>query len=167
MLAESFEAKKRAHDAEHEKRKAGLDSREQALDKLRQDLDDRSARHARREQSRALQEKISDRSENFTLTRSTRSKRIPVHSIFAALLLLSAVLVARSLSTPVTATEGAELWLGLARFPLGTLEFALTAMFYIRWTDQWFRQHANQEFRLQQLALDVDRAGYATEMLME
>ena len=36
-----------------------------------------------------------------------------------------------------------------------------------RWNDQWFRQHANQEFRFQQLALDVDRAGYAVEMLME
>ena len=69
--------------------------------------------------------------------------------------------------TPVTATEGAAFWLGLGRLPLGALGFALTAVFYIRWTDQWFRQHANQEFRLQQLALDVDRAGYATEMLME
>ena len=47
------------------------------------------------------------------------------------------------------------------------LGFALTAVFYIRWNDQWFRQHADQEFRLQQLALDVDRAGYATEMLLE
>ena len=51
--------------------------------------------------------------------------------------------------------------------PLGTLGFALTAIFYIRWNDQWFRQHANQEFKLQQLALDVDRAGYAAEMLLE
>ena len=50
---------------------------------------------------------------------------------------------------------------------MGALWFALTSIFYIRWTDQWFRQHADQEFRLQQLALDVDRAGYATEMLLE
>ena len=83
------------------------------------------------------------------------------------MLFLSAGLITLSLLTPVTATEGAEFWLGLGRLPVGALGFALTAVFYIRWTDQWFRQHANQEFRLQQLALDVDRAGYATEMLLE
>ena len=59
------------------------------------------------------------------------------------------------------------MWLELGRLPLGVVGFALTAIFYIRWNDQWFRQHADQEFRLQQLALDVDRAGYATEMLLE
>ena len=166
-LDESFAERGRALEARHEKRIAELESRDEELNKLRQELDDRSARHARREQSRALQHKISDRSENFTLTPSTQRKRQPVHVIFNALLLLSAALIAHSLWTPATATEGAEFWLGLGRLPVGALGFALTAVFYIRWTDQWFRQHANQEFRLQQLALDVDRAGYATEMLME
>ncbi len=70
-------------------------------------------------------------------------------------------------ATPPESVDVPEFWLGLGRLPVGALGFALTAVFYIRWTDQWFRQHANQEFRLQQLALDVDRAGYATEMLME
>ena len=166
-LTESFEEKTRGLDTKYEERNARLESRELDLNNLRRELDDRSARHARREQSRALQNKISDRSENFTLTQSTQSKRYPVHIIFVALLLLSSALIAFSLSVPVQATEGAEFWLGLGRLPLGALGFALTAVFYIRWTDQWFRQHANQEFRLQQLALDVDRAGYATEMLLE
>ena len=166
-LTESLEAKERTIDAHYQERNAGLDSREQELERLRLDLDDRTARHARREQSRALQEKISRRSEDFSLTRATRNKRIPVHLIFIVLLSLSSGLIAVSLLYPVAATEGAEFWLGLVRLPIGALGFALTALFYIRWTDQWFRQHANQEFRLQQLALDVDRAGYATEMLME
>lgn len=166
-LTESFEEKARKLDTEHGERCARLESRERDLKTLRRELDDRSARHARREQSRALQKKISDRSQDFTLTRSTQRKRYPVHIIFAFLLFLSGALVAVSLWNPVTATEGVEFWLGLGRLPLGALGFALTAVFYIRWTDQWFRQHANQEFRLQQLALDVDRAGYATEMLLE
>ena len=166
-LTESFEAKEQTLDSQHQERDARLDSREQELEKLRLDLDDRNARHARREQSRALQEKISHRSEDFSLTRATRNKRIPVHLIFIVLLSLSASLIAGSLVYPVAATAGAEFWLGLVRLPIGALGFALTALFYIRWTDQWFRQHANQEFRLQKLALDVDRAGYATEMLME
>ena len=70
-LDESFAEKSRTLEARHEKRNAELESHEDELNKLRQELDDRSARHARREQSRALQEKISARSENFTLTPST------------------------------------------------------------------------------------------------
>ena len=166
-LTASFDEKNQALDAKYEERTAALELHEQELEKLRRDLDDRSARHARREQSRALQQKIADRSEKFTLTTATQRKRLPVHGIFVFLLLLSGGLIARSLLFPAMATEGGALWLELGRLPLGVLGFALTAVFYIRWNDQWFRQHADQEFRLQQLALDVDRAGYATEMLLE
>lgn len=166
-LSVSFDEKNEELEKTHEERAAALEARERELDERRRELDDRSARHARREQSRALQQKISDRSEKFTLTPETQRKRRPIHLIFAGLLLVSAGLVARSLFIPVAATEGVASWLELVRLPLGVLGFALTAVFYIRWNDQWFRQHADQEFRLQQLALDVDRAGYATEMLLE
>jgi hypothetical protein len=45
--------------------------------------------------------------------------------------------------------------------------FALTAAFYVRWNDAWFRQHADEEFRLKRLDLDIDRAHYVVEMLLE
>ena len=166
-LTASFDEKNRALEANHEARTAEFEAREQDLTTRRRELDDRSARHARREQSRALQQKLSDCSAKFTLTSETRRKRIPVHVILGSLLLFSGGLTAYSLLVPTTATEGVRFWLGLGRLPLGALGFALTTIFYIRWTDQWFRQHADQEFRLQQLALDVDRAGYAAEMLLE
>ena len=163
----SFEEKDQAREKKHEKRGAALDTREHELDTLRQELDDRSARHARREQSRALQKKIAERSKKFTLTPDTELKRWPIHTIFLGLLALTGGLIIRSLLVPAMATEGFALWLELGRLPLGAVGFALTSIFYIRWNDHWFRQHADQEFRLQQLALDVDRAGYVTEMLLE
>ncbi len=166
-LAASFEEKEQTLAKKYEERTAELEAREKDLDKQRQDLDDRTARHARREQSRALQEKIANRSEKFTLTPDTQRKRWPVHAIFGLLLLVSGGLIARSLLFPPLAKEGVALWLEIGRLPLAILGFALTAIFYIRWNDHWFRQHADQEFRLHQLALDVDRAGYATEMLLE
>ena len=167
LITASFDDNQQALEARYKERTAAVESREQDLDKLRKDLDDRSARHARREQSRALQQKISDRSERFTLTKATQRKRWPVHVIFALLIGVSGGLVGESLLFPETGLEGIALWLELGRVPLGALGFALTAIFYIRWNDQWFRQHADQEFKLQQLALDVDRAGYAAEMLLE
>ena len=167
-LSDLFEQKNRALETKYEERNSELDSRELHLEERRKDLDDRSARHARREQSRSLQEKISERSENFALTSSTKQKRLPVHAIFIALLTFTGVsIVEFVLSSPLTGLEGSALLLPIARLLLSTIGFALTAVFYIRWNDRWFRQHADQEFRLQQLALDVDRAGYATEMLLE
>ena len=166
-LTQTFEEKNRALDAKHNERAKGLEAREKELDERRRELDDRSARHARREQLKVLQQKISDRSKQFKLTSDTHRKRIPVHVIFGLLLVLSGGLITHSFFSPATATEGVEMWLELGRLPLGSFGFGLTAVFYIRWTDQWFRRHADQEFRLQQLALDVDRAGYATEMLLE
>ena len=166
-LAESFEQKEQALEKQHQERASELQAREQALQKQRKDLDDRSARHARREQSRALQQKIADRSDKFTLTRDTQNKRLPIHLIFVVLLLVTGLLIIDSLFSSKTATEGASFWFELGRLPLSVVGFALTAIFYIRWNDHWFRQHADQEFRLQQLALDVDRAGYTTEMLLE
>ncbi len=166
-LTDSFGEKEQTLEKKYEERTAELEAQEKDLNKLRQELDDRSARHARREQSRKLQDKIADRSKKFALTPDTQRKRWPVHGIFVVLLVLTGGLVGRSLLVPAMATEGVALWLELGRLPLGMLGFALTAIFYIRWNDHWFRQHADQEFRLQQLALDVDRAGYATEMLLE
>ena len=167
MLIASFDDKNKVLDTTHKNRITALEARERELDERRRELDDRSARHARREQSKALQQKISDRSEKFTLTSDTQRKRWSIHAIFVVLLFVSVGLIARSLFFPVTATEGAAMWFDLGRLPLGVFGFALTAVFYIRWNDQWFQRHADQEFRLQQLALDVDRAGYATEMLLE
>ena len=167
LLTAKYDDNKQALEAKYEARTAAVEARDQDLERLRKDLDDRSARHARREQSRALQQKISDRSERFTLTKATQRKRWPVHMIFTLLIGVSGGLVGKSLLFPETGVEGVALWLELGRLPLGALGFALTAIFYIRWNDHWFRQHADQEFKLQQLALDVDRAGYAAEMLLE
>ena len=166
-LTAALDEKSQALEEQHKERTAALGDRERDLDKHRRELDDRSARHARREQSKALQQKISERSKKFTLTRDTQRKRWPIHGIFALLLFVSGGIVVRSLLWPAGTAEGIALWLEFARLPLGAVGFALTSVFYIRWNDQWFRRHADQEFRLQQLALDVDRAGYAAEMLLE
>lgn len=166
-LTASFDERMKKADDEVKQRDEDLRGREKELERQRRDLDDRSARHARREQSKALQKKISDRSTGFALTVGTQKKRWPIHVIFALLLAVSASLIVRSLFFAETPPSEDLLWLEVARLPLGLLGFGLTSVFYIRWNDLWFRQHADQEFRLQQLALDVDRAGYAVEMLLE
>ena len=70
----AFDEKAKELDATYEDRSVALEAREQDLDKRRRELDDRGARHARREQSRELQQKISERSKKFTLTPDTEAQ---------------------------------------------------------------------------------------------
>ena len=75
-LTTAFDEKAKGLDAQYEERSAAVEARAQELDKLRRDLDDRSARHARRQQSRELQEKLSGRSKKFELTSETQHTAI-------------------------------------------------------------------------------------------
>ena len=166
-LNTEFDVRKENLDKQIEEHREKLREQESQLEKRRQDLDDRSVRHARREQSRNLQKKIAARSEKFTLTPETEAKRQPIRRAFLVLMIMSIVLIVFSQVYPIRATEGLAFWFEIIRFPAGLLGFASSVIFYIRWNDHWFRQHADQELRLHQLALDVDRAGYVTEMLLE
>ena len=166
-LNTEFDVRKENLDKQIEEHREKLREQESQLEKRRQELDDRSVRHARREQSRNLQKKIAARSEKFTLTPETEAKRQPIRRAFLVLMIMSIVLIVFSQVYPIRATEGLAFWFEIIRFPAGLLGFASSVIFYIRWNDHWFRQHADQELRLHQLALDVDRAGYVTEMLLE
>jgi len=39
--------------------------------------------------------------------------------------------------------------------------------FYIRWSDDWSKRHAEEEFKLKRLELDFDRASWVVEMALE
>lgn len=53
--------------------------------------------------------------------------------------------------------------------PLGTsaIIFASTAIFYLRWMDAWFRDHARAEFANRKFRADMLRAGWVVEMFFE
>ena len=48
-----------------------------------------------------------------------------------------------------------------------TAFFAGTVTFFISWNNRWFQQHAQEEFRLKRMELDIDRASWVVEMLFE
>jgi hypothetical protein len=48
-----------------------------------------------------------------------------------------------------------------------SLGFAATMIYYIRWNDNWFRRHADEEFDIKRFQLDLDRASWVVEMAME
>ncbi|WP_447599975.1 hypothetical protein [Nitrospira sp. Nam80] len=50
---------------------------------------------------------------------------------------------------------------------LSGIAIAAAIIFYIRWNNEWFSLHSNEEFRLMRLDLDIDRASWVFEMASE
>jgi hypothetical protein len=138
-----------------------LAQQERELAERQKNLDDRDSRHARRALRADLQRVLKERDTEFRLTTGTGKKRVAVHLLYSSLIVV------------LVAVLAIELW----KFDAGTasnirlaLTFAATVatfILYIRWSDQWFRQHADEEFRLKRMGLDVDRASWVVETALE
>jgi hypothetical protein len=40
-------------------------------------------------------------------------------------------------------------------------------IYYIKWSDQWFREHAQAELRIKKLSSDILRASWLAELVLE
>lgn len=158
-------------DVKHRKRE--LDEREAALAKRLEEVDDRDARHVRRRIRQDLKEEFARRSQKFELTLGTRALRRPIDYFTLCLIILfgfgfvgySAVSLGRLFGATVQPLADL-VSLGVKQLFFGAA-FGSTSLFYIRWKNQWFQRHAQEEFRLKRLELDFDRASWIVEMALE
>lgn len=155
------------------KRKAeeDLKGREQLVEERVQQLDDRDSRHARRALRADLKSAISDRTKNFQLSEKTNYKRYRIHILFAALILVPGFIffqsVIHELFSPRSGETGPEAWFYMLKPFVSGVALVAALVFYIRWENQWFHQHANEELRLKRLDLDIDRASWVVENALE
>jgi hypothetical protein len=119
---------------------------------------------ARRQLRQDLQNVLKAHSEKFSLTKDTSRKRGIVHLLFGALILATAAYI--GLTIVHTWAETYD-WTTALRLAVGFAGLAAEFLLYIRWNDTWFRQHADEEFRLKRMSLDVDRASWVVETAME
>jgi len=145
-------------------RSRSLDERAVALDTQQKELDNSSARHARRALRQALQTQLKAHDTSFALTEGTAKKRSLIHVLFTAALMFDAFYTGATLWTERATLETLPT---IARLLAGVIGFAVIIILYIRWVDLWFRQHADEEFRLKRMSLDVDRASWVVETAME
>jgi hypothetical protein len=145
-------------------RNAAMNEAGEALKTREKELDDRSARHARRALHLALQTQLKAHSTSFALTEGTAEKRRLIHGIFGLALAFDALITCFTLWEGRTTLDALPT---IVRLLAGVVGFAVIVILYIRWADQWFRQHADEEFRLKRMSLDVDRASWVVETAME
>jgi hypothetical protein len=154
---------------ELKERKAALDQRSEELDSLQKKSDDRNNTHVRREIRSSLLQLAKDRLENFALSRQTRLQysKVNVAAIFGVLILASlsawfgyegAIGVGGNVySVPIYAIKSGLL--ALAAVALGT--------WYLKWLNRWLHRMADAEFKLQQFRLDIERASWLAETVLE
>jgi hypothetical protein len=157
-------------EREYKSQDAKLKEREDALAAKQKELDDREAKHARRQLYIDQKAYFLKLGRQFGMTFGTRLKRIPVH-IFTILLLGAAgANLGRGLfdASRVTSDEKspALVFLGL-RILVSALALGATAIYYSKWMSHWFQRHANEEFRLKRMELDLDRASWFVELAFQ
>jgi hypothetical protein len=170
-MRERMEAERVALQDEIERSKTELQSRRAELDERAAEMDVLDTRAARRRDRQELAKRITASLERFTLTQETRQKRLPIHITCITLLLLLAAFTGYNawvLSDMLMSTIASQLlWVQSGRSLIGGIALASTAVFYIRWSNHWFDRHADAEFRLKRMALDLDRANWVVEMALE
>ncbi|MGL3104687.1 hypothetical protein [Bradyrhizobium sp. BR 1432] len=170
-LTEETDNERKVLRDEYDRQIQELRQKEEDLELRRKALDDRDYVHARRARHTALREIIERRQTNFTLTGDTRKLRTPIH--VAMILLLFALTAANVLNVQILLpiVQRGEIGLpfawAIAKQTVLTAAFLGAILFYIRWMNRWFEQHASAEFLLKQFELDVDRASWVVETAME
>jgi hypothetical protein len=175
---QEFQAKERALEAKVEQRQRELeeaakarqqelDSRAADLEALRKELDDRAAKHARRQHYKDIKDKFKAWGEKFHVTEGTTGLRRSVFWFTLLLLTLFGGLAGWFLLQSFTAQDSALMAAAIIKQATFTVLFVSTAYFFLRWNNQWFQRHANEEFRLKRMELDIDRASWFVEMAFE
>jgi hypothetical protein len=160
-----FDERDRQREQQFEARHNEIEQRAKQLDALKQELDDQESRHARRQIYKDLKETLKQRNAKFTLSAETDEKRKPVNYVFWSMMTVTFGFAVANFISLLKAT-GID-WAATIRFAVSTVGLFGTAIYYIRWLDRWSQQHADEEFRLKRIDVDVDRSSWLAEMVLE
>ena len=152
-LEESFQKRNKELEGEREgfiKEKAKYDARENTV--VRRDLLGKI-------------QAIVETQKKIEITPATIEKRKPVGII--CLVMFGVALSLISVFGYKLFAESSPNWFHVAPFSTGVILFVSTAIFYIRWNDQWFKEHANAEFENRKFSRDIVRASWIAELLFE
>jgi hypothetical protein len=154
-------------------READLTVQKEALNARLKEIDDRDSRYVRREIRADIKKELQKRYEKFELTQGTTNLRKPIFlfSIFLlALFGLGLILYSyesfRELTSDKAVSTGQLIAISIRQAAFA-IAFGSTAVFFLRWNNKWFEQHAAEEFKLKRLELDLDRASWVVEMALE
>lgn len=166
--AAELEEKSRQQQSELEEKtrraSANLQEREEAHRLKVSDWDVRQNMAARRELLKDIR-RVIDEQKTFALSSSTEAKRRYVHALCLVALAVALGLVG-FFGYKLWSTDAPH-WFNVAPVSAGLLFLVSTLVYYVKWNDQWFREHAQAEMRNKKLNADILRASWLAELFLE
>jgi hypothetical protein len=154
-------------EEQHQQRLKEFEDKEAQLKIKLLEIDERANQQARRDIYQEIKKKLDERNTKFELTTGTQGRRRITFGFTLALLALFLAGFCYCFYRNVV-NGGADInWPAVGSqigFALGFIAFAT---FFIRWNNQWFQRHADEEFKLKRLDLDIDRANWLVELALE
>lgn len=164
---ERIDQERKRIEVEQSNRQSTLEQRKTDLDELQSKLDDRNNTHVRREIRTSLMALTKERLENFAVSKETKKYYRLINSVTVA------GLIALSFGTVfygaqiVSGTASSSIIVPMAKSSVLAATTIALGYWYIGWLNRWFQKIADAEFRLQQFRLDIERASWLTETVLE
>ena len=166
-LEAQFVARQKTLEEQHRERLNQLEVKEAALKKIHAEIDERENRQARHDIYKELKTKLEARNQKFELTEGTKGRRRIIFGFTLAFLGLFLVGFCYCFYKNVV-NGGTDInWIAVGSQTGFALALIAFATFFIRWNQSWFQKHADEEFKLKRLDLDIDRANWLVELAME
>lgn len=165
---EELEAKYQDREDElqqrHNKRSEELANQESEFKKRVSEFDDRERTVVRRDLLKKISEKIEEQ-KTAKLSETTAQKRQVIHIACGTSMLIGLGLVGVGVHGLYQSVESD--WLKFIPFTTGVLLFASTLVFYLKWNNAWFTEHARAELANRKFAADILRASWIAELYFE
>lgn len=149
-------------DAENQKIRDALLQKESALAAREAAFETRESKYVRRDLLKDIKKEIADQFTD-SLPKDTYKKRWPIHGICLSCLIAAGIGAGYLIRSIGSATNID--WHLLLPLSGCMFLFVGTIVFYIKWNDQWFREHAESNFRNKRFAADMLRASWIAEMM--
>lgn len=155
-------AKLEADERQRKEAQEELQRKEAELQQRIAEFENRVSKLVRRD----LQEKLTkllDEFGTFKLSADTARKRRPV--TIATFVMITAFIVLAVIAgyDYLTTLD----WHYLPTASTGVLGFSATMLFYLKWSDRWFREHADEEMLSKRYKADMLRASWIAELAAE
>lgn len=151
-------------DEKHNDKLKAIEQREEALRNRQEEFDLRDNTVVRRDLLKEIRTLIKTY-EVARISKHTSRKRWVTHAICWTVMLAAGGLVAFFALSLLG--ESDPHWRKYIPFTAGTMIFASTLVYYLRWHDQWFREHTSAEFQNRKFNADILRASWIAELHFE
>jgi hypothetical protein len=174
-LEQTYRENQAKLETEHLARQAALDerlkvrdeefaARERAFEDRKSKFETREAKVVRRQLLEEIK-KVLTETETLTLSSGTERKRRLTHVCVAVLVIASGSELYGLLGKLVE--PGSVPWYLMGSIVFASFTLISTVVYYLRWNDRWYREHADGELAAKRYKADILRASWIAELVSE